>query len=142
MKRMSIERFRDLLDLHGSDLARWPQLDGTEAAVLVELDAQARAMLDGARRLDRAFVASRPEAASAALHLRILEALPVRDRMEHVPSGSLWETLVGAIGGWRIAGPAFVTALTLGIALGYGAADLPAPDLIDLAGFNDFDIEY
>jgi anti-sigma-K factor RskA len=141
MKRMSLETFRELLDTHGSDLARWPSVAGAEAAVLAQLDAQARAMLDGARRLDQAWSETRPQAAGRDLHARILDALPARKVSAAAPR-SLWSLLLGELGGWRVAGPALATALTLGIALGYGLSDETAFDLVDVAGFNDIDIEY
>jgi anti-sigma-K factor RskA len=141
MKLMSLERFRDLLDHHGSDLARWPSVDGAEAAVLVQVDAEARAMLDGARRLDRAWTETRPPDASRDLHARILRALPAREVLPASPR-SMWAALLGEIGGWRIAGPALAAAMALGIALGYGMGDETSFDLVDLAGFSDIDIEY
>ncbi|HRQ63931.1 MAG TPA: hypothetical protein PKZ76_03555 [Xanthomonadaceae bacterium] len=141
MKHMSLERFRDLLDLHGSDLARWPSVEGAEAAVLVQVDPGARAALDGACRLDRAWTATRPPAANPELHARILRSLTPRLAPSASPR-SAWTALLDEIGGWRIAGPALAAAMVLGIALGYGISDETSFDLVDLAGFSDIEVEY
>ncbi len=142
MNRMNLDRFRQLLDIHGSDLARWPSAEGAEAAELAQLDAQVRAMLEGSRRLEQAWSDTRGEASHVALRQRILDALPDQGRKPARAARPLLGMLIEELGGWRVAGPAFAGALTLGIALGFGLNDSSAFDLVELAVSSDIDVDY
>ncbi len=76
---MNRDRFQDLLDANGSDLATWSAAERAGAERLIASDAGAAAALGEARRLDRlvhlslAEAPGRDEEAAAA---RILTALP------------------------------------------------------------------
>ncbi|MBT3070994.1 hypothetical protein KKP04_08945 [Rhodomicrobium sp. Az07] len=77
---MTRARFQDLLDIHGSDVAAWPDADRSAAARLIAYDADAAAAFAEARRLDgliRASLSASPdEAGSEAIAARLIDALP------------------------------------------------------------------
>jgi hypothetical protein len=64
---MTLERFADLLDRHGGELARWPQDERAQADVLLGTSAEARRLHTEAVRLDVALDQALPELDSAAL---------------------------------------------------------------------------
>lgn len=52
MRSMTVERFRELAETYGGDLARWPTEDRAAARRLLETSLPARVALAEARRLD------------------------------------------------------------------------------------------
>lgn len=140
-----LEGFTDLLDRHGGDPARWPpSAGGAAAAALLEQSTAARALLARQQDLEawlRADAAALP-GPSARLRAAILAAAPA------APHRSLWQELWQVLGGIRIAGPAFATALLLGLALGgMGQGELPGDggddaDLVTLAQLDDDYLAY
>ena len=76
---MNRDRFQDLLDSRGSDLAAWPDADRIAAEFLIASDSKAAAALEEARHFDsllRRSLASAPEADDNAIASRILAGLP------------------------------------------------------------------
>lgn len=129
----NIDRLRDVLEGHGADAARWP--DGERAALLALVSASpdAAAVLDDARRLARVLDDDAMAAPSTALRRAILARAPQPRRSFASALAEFW----AALGGARIAAPAFALALAFGAALGvYGdpaVADDEQPDLVDVA---------
>jgi hypothetical protein len=126
---MTLEAYRDLLDLHGADFARWPVAVRREAAALADADPTARRLLDDARHLERLVAAvAAPQPVDAAFVGRVL------GRIEgHV---GVRET---AFRFTRRLAFASATALTVclvaGVALGLVAPALPVDDGTDIAVF-------
>ncbi|GEM_PF-1411678 len=58
--RMEISAFRRLLDVHGSDMARWPEEARVQAQALLLSDARARRLLAEARALEDLLRADAP----------------------------------------------------------------------------------
>ncbi len=78
---MTLERFQDLLDSRGSDLAAWPDADRIAAERLIASDRSAAKALEEARALDRLIERSlvqAPEGDPTAIAARILAGLPKR----------------------------------------------------------------
>ncbi len=76
---MNRDRFQDLLDIRGSDLAAWPDADRTAAKRLIASDPDAAKALEEARRLDsliRGSLASAPKGNHEYIASRILTGLP------------------------------------------------------------------
>ncbi|MDE0177930.1 MAG: hypothetical protein OXP36_04975 [Gammaproteobacteria bacterium] len=77
---MDNETFEQMLDRHGADLKRWPDILAAEAKDLVERSARARGLLVEARDLESALDEALPViAAPLGLHTRVLANLPERE---------------------------------------------------------------
>jgi hypothetical protein len=74
---MTITRFRHLLDVHGADLARWPQPQRAAAERLLALDAAAVSALAQASALDALIARETAPPADASGVLRTLAARPL-----------------------------------------------------------------
>jgi hypothetical protein len=74
---MTITRFQHLLDVHGADLARWPQPQRAAAERLLATDGTAVAARAQARALDALIARETPTPADAAGVLRALAARPL-----------------------------------------------------------------
>jgi hypothetical protein len=74
---MTLARFQHLLDVHGADLARWPQPLRTAAERLLAGDGAASAALAQARALDALIASDEPAAADTTGVLRALAARPL-----------------------------------------------------------------
>jgi hypothetical protein len=61
---MNVSRFRDLLDVHGSDIARWPRAIQDDARRFVAQDREAQAALAQAQRIDALIAAAEREPAA------------------------------------------------------------------------------
>lgn len=110
---MTLERFDNLLLVHGADLERWPAADRRAAQALVDDSRAARDMLAGAR----AFEAQLAEALAAeplgsALTGRILAH--VQANAQSLAGGGM----MAITRGWRVA---FGSAVTAAIVLGFAA---------------------
>ena len=73
----TLARFQHLLDVHGADLARWPQPLRTAAERLLAADGAAGAALAQARALDALIAREAPAEANARSVLRALAARPL-----------------------------------------------------------------
>ena len=76
---MNRDRFQDLLDSRGSNVAAWPDADRLPAEHLIASDPKAAAALEQARRLDGLIgrsLANAPEAGQEDIASRILAGLP------------------------------------------------------------------
>jgi hypothetical protein len=126
--RIDIERFRALVESYGVAPARWPEAERQAASALLDVSAEARALVDAEAGLDAALDQVPALAPSAALMGRILRALP--------GPGPSWRDLVfGAMPVWRPA-TAFALALLLGLGFGWTGAwppVAPTPVEIDIA---------
>lgn len=137
---LSHERFSDLLDAYGADLARWPPLEAEAAGQLLAGSPSARQALASARALDQALDWPLPTlAGTASLRQRILDRLPPtrqpswRERLQ-----ALWSEL----GGWRLTAPAMAMALMVGVSLGVALDEMPESDeLLSLAQLDLSDLE-
>jgi anti-sigma factor RsiW len=74
---MTLARFQDLLDVHGADLARWPQSQRAAAERLLATDRAAMTALAQARALDTLIAREAPAEADATGVLRRLAARPL-----------------------------------------------------------------
>ena len=70
-RHMSLERFRQLLDVHGADRRRWPKDTLVPAQMLLRQSEQARRLLAEARALDDLLKESMAPPADEALLARI-----------------------------------------------------------------------
>jgi hypothetical protein len=76
---MNRDRFQDLLDIRGSDLAAWPDADRIAAERLIASDQGAAKIIEDARCLEgliRGSLASAPQRDRDAIASRILSGLP------------------------------------------------------------------
>jgi hypothetical protein len=127
--RMTLEAFRDLIDRHGAEPARWPLAVRAAAVAFAGGDPAACHLLDDARRLERLVAAvAAPQPVDAAFVGRVL------GRVEgHVGAR---ET---AFRFTRRLAFASATALTVclvaGVALGLVAPVMPVDDGTDIAVF-------
>jgi anti-sigma-K factor RskA len=138
--KLSHERFSDLLDAYGADLARWPATEAEAARQLLAESTFARQALESIRAFDLALNWPLPApASSAVLRQRILDRLPSagnpswRERLQ-----GLWCEL----GGWRLTAPAMAMALLVGVSLGVALDEVPESDeLLSLAQLDLSDLE-
>lgn len=125
---MNTQRLQILIDAYGADPTRWPLTERNAATVLSESGIES-ALLQQTRRLDAALDDALPAPTlPLGLRARILQALPQ-------PRQPWWQELWQVMGGFRMAGPAFACAFSLGLALVWM---LPAPS--EALG-NDTDLE-
>jgi ferric-dicitrate binding protein FerR (iron transport regulator) len=109
-----IARLRAVLDVHGADDSRWPAGDRAALSTLIARSQEARAVFDDAVRLDRVLDDDTLPAPAAALRRAILARVPQPRRTLAEALGDFW----AALGGGRVAAPAFAVAFVVGTALG------------------------
>lgn len=159
MRRLDIERFRELAEAFGGDVDRWPVDVRAEARMLVDTDTAARAALADAAALDAVLdLYTAPELDTAAVLARLDKDAPVR-RSGSLGSltGAVRSRVLGLVGRLRgsidldavrgrldWSGPlwqptaAFAAAAALGIVTGLYAFDATtATDGLVFAGFGD-----
>lgn len=73
---MGLTRLKDMIDAYGAEPGRWPAGERAAAQALLRQSAEARALQDDARRLDRALDLMPGVGPSTALAGRILGATP------------------------------------------------------------------
>ena len=110
---ITLERFEDLLDRHGSELARWPDDAGIAAQSLLPASPEARALHAQAAALEQRLAGFHAPDLSSELRCRLLDDFNGR-RTQRAWLALLWLQLGGA----RIAVPALAAALMLGLAIG------------------------
>lgn len=124
---MDVARFTRLLEIHGTDLARWPADQRDDASRLLEVAPEARAAWSRARELDSLFARDRPavdparRSAIATAALRRIRALPAREE----PLG--WRWLFSPA-----LGAAFATMIVFGCFVGLQTAPLPSGAPLDI----------
>ncbi|HET7845738.1 MAG TPA: hypothetical protein VFL14_16410, partial [Xanthomonadales bacterium] len=117
------------------DPARWPATERASLEALVARSPPARAAFDDAVRLARVLDDDRLAAPAPALRRAVLARTPQPRRSLADALADLW----AALGGARIAAPAFALALAIGTTLGLStdlaasAADEQDVDLVDVA---------
>jgi hypothetical protein len=77
---MTLARFRHLLDVHGADLARWPQPQRAAAERLLATDRTATSALAPARALDALIAREAPADATGVLRALAARPLPPQRR--------------------------------------------------------------
>lgn len=74
---MAIERFEDLAEIYGGEIARWPEGEREAARALLALEAERLALvLAAAAQLDRLLDLAPAQSADAALMGRLIAAAP------------------------------------------------------------------
>lgn len=74
---MSLERFEDLAEIYGGDIARWPEGEREAARALLAVEAERLApVLAAAAQLDRLLDLAPAQGADAALLGRLISAAP------------------------------------------------------------------
>lgn len=74
---MSLERFEDLAEIYGGDIARWPEGEREAARALLAVEAERLApVLAAAAQLDRLLDLAPAQSADAALLGRLIAAAP------------------------------------------------------------------
>jgi hypothetical protein len=131
------ERFAALLDIHGADLARFPDAERAPTLALLASDEKARAMLGDAEALARSLNALRDPEPSAALQRAVAE-IPLRHpRAPAAESLPLWW-------GWR-AGLSAAFIVLLGALSGAWSIETAAEeewtDMASLAFVTELDQE-
>lgn len=127
---MSVETFENLAEIHGGDIARWPEARRAEALALVSVSSPARSALEAARALDAALdalAAEAPPPAPAALRARMLDDA---DRiLRAAPAAPGADIIRPVFGRARLAGPmALAASAMIGVFMGWSApSNLAAP---------------
>lgn len=106
---MAPARFREMIDIHGASIERWPEAERDAAATLLEHNAAAREALAETALLGRLLDAAEPPPPStdlrAALARRFAERRPRRQ-------WTRWLTTVAPVpSGWGVVRPAFAFAV-------------------------------
>jgi anti-sigma factor RsiW len=127
---MTRERFEDLAEAYGGDVARWPPGEREAAAALMAADpALAREVLRRAEDLDSLLDAWSPLAVRRELHEAVIAAAP-RDRRRAGLREWIWR--VGLSAG--LAG-----ACAAGLAVGVGLSNATHPDEAVSAAMSGYD---
>ena len=144
---MTPERMQQLIAAYGADPARWPPDERIDPAELPG------ALRREVAEFDADLLNALPDPPlPAGLRARILAAAPaVADARAPAPppSRSGWRELWQALGGLRLAGPAFACALSLGVGLAWlmpstsdtAYADQALEDYLALAWIDPIDSE-
>ncbi|MDR6623756.1 hypothetical protein [Caulobacter segnis] len=116
---MSLERFEDLADIHGGDIARWPEGEREAARALLAAEAPRLApLLAAAAQLDRLLDLAPAQSPSAALMGRLISAAPR-------PSGGGRRWIAGLSAALGLSAAAFAGVL-VGVTVGR-PAQMAAP---------------
>lgn len=134
---MTPDRFRDLADIYGADLRRWPEVDREAARALLAAQPALDAVLRDAALLDDALDDYRVAAPTLALRDRVIAQATVK-----APRRGWMDRLQLALGaGWAAAACAGVAA---GIVLsGHWSADAQADAVLyqaSLSGLDDVEV--
>lgn len=120
------EWFRDLADIHGGEIDRWPAARRGAARTLLRQSGEARALIDEAVGLDALLSLAPPADASPALMAEILADSPAPG----------WRGLLGLLWpgapAWKPAS-ALCAAAVLGLGLGATSAGAPSAEEVALA---------
>jgi len=108
---MTVERFADLAEIYGGDVARWPEAEREIArALLAAQPVRLEALLADAARLDRLLDLAPAQSADAALLGRLIAAAPQ-------PASAVRRWLAGA-GAALGLGFAALAGVAVGVAIG------------------------
>lgn len=107
-----------LLEIHGTDPARWPP------AARAQLDATDPARRAAEARLDAWLDQSCPPPMPVALRTRVLAHAAAIATSARPSRTGLWSSLWQLLGGPRVVAPTFALALLAGVMLGNGLAPL------------------
>ncbi len=136
-EKMTLERLRAVIESYGTSPPRWPAAEREAAAALLAESAAARVLVMEAASLDELLDAAPAIAPTPAMRAAILAMAPRATPRR----GDGWRTLIGELGGWRLAGAVLAASLVLGIVSGgwlsTGLATESSPDLLQLALLDD-----
>lgn len=108
---MTVERFADLAEIYGGDVARWPEAEREIARALLAAEpVRLEAVLSDAARLDRLLDLAPAQSADAALLGRLIAAAPR-------PASAMQRWLAGA-GAALGLGVAALAGVAVGVAIG------------------------
>jgi len=108
---MTVERFADLAEIYGGDVARWPEAEREIARALLAAEpVRLEAVLADAARLDRLLDLAPAQSADAALLGRLIAAAPR-------PASAMQRWLAGA-GAALGLGVAALAGVAVGVAIG------------------------
>jgi len=108
---MTVERFADLAEIYGGDVARWPEAEREVARALLAAEpVRLEVVLADAARLDRLLDLAPAQSADAALLGRLIAAAPR-------PASAMQRWLAGA-GAALGLGVAALAGVTVGVAIG------------------------
>ncbi len=108
---MNIKTFASLLDTYGPDPANWPERKRADGLALAASDAEARAALADARRLDALLNEAASFEADSALETAILRSAPSGKSATGPVRTVRW-------GGWAIPSGAAMASLVFGLTIG------------------------
>lgn len=108
---MTLERFADLAEIYGGDIARWPEAERETARTLLAAQpVRLEAVLADAARLDRLLDLAPAQSADAALLGRLIAAAPR-------PAGATRRWLAGAAAALGL-GVAALAGVAVGVRIG------------------------
>ena len=127
---MSVERFADLAEVYGGDVARWPEAEReTARALLASQPARLETLLAQATRLDRLLDLAPAQSVDSALLGRLIAAAP-----QPVSSARRWLAAMGAALGL---GAAALAGVAAGVVLGgQGHPVSPPAESVTAADFT------
>ena len=111
--KLSLSRFEELLDQHGSDATGWPATERDAAQALLTMSAEARSLQQRAAETDQRLSQWQSPEASPGFRRRLLA-----DFAAQQPAPSWLGLLMRQLGGARLAMPAMAAAMVLGIMVG------------------------
>ena len=124
--------FEEQLDVHGSDLAAWPEMLQVEARALLAQDPEAQALLDAQLTIDAHLANALTVPTSRGLEQKIMARFAAHKRRF---SFSRWHTLI-----WKPA-VAASCSLAFGFYLGAANQELPGDLAEDLTYVTFYDYE-
>jgi anti-sigma-K factor RskA len=147
MREMDLKRFAAIVESYGARPERWPEADRAAAEALLRVSAEAQALLDAARPMDRLLDAVPTLAPTPDLRAAILASALRPPRVSLAMClADAWRELFGELGGWRAAGTVLAASLVLGVLAGGllsgGTSADSSPDLLQLALLDNSMPEY
>lgn len=125
--RLALERFEELLDLYGTNLARFPEDERAAAAALLAANEDAQRLHAQALALEAGLQAMAAPEPSAALRRAVAE-IPLRNPQPTAGAASIWPLR------WRSAWALFASAAVI-VALGAVSGSMSRDvDLVALTG--------
>lgn len=137
---ITLKRFRALIDSYGGDLRRWPEMERAGMQELLDRSAEARALLEEVRQVDRAIMsaaahedtvlwpAGEQDAALARLRLGVAVQIAQKtlvERHAHTSFTLSWLAPLSMRGLGMATGGGFAVAAGLVIGLTYAASPTP-----------------
>jgi hypothetical protein len=131
--RLALGRFEELLDLYGTDLARFPEDERAAASALLAADAGAQRLHAQALALESGLQGMSAPEPSAALRRAVAE-IPLRHPQQTAASATLWPLRWGSA--WALFASAAVMVM-LGALSGSMSRDVDFAELTGAGTEND-----